>query len=78
MSSFPVPAWRCLVLASVLFLPGRSYAEEPIQAPVILFDKDGYHTHRIPSVIVTQKETLLAFARGAWGVPPTAAVSTSS
>ena len=25
MISFPVPAWRCLMLASVLFLPGRSY-----------------------------------------------------
>ena len=64
MGSFPVPAWRCLVLASVLFLPGQSYAEGPIQAPVFLSGKDGYHTHRIPSVIVTQKETLLAFCEG--------------
>ncbi len=37
----------------------------------------GYHTYRIPSLLVTPKGTLLAFCEGARPVPPTRATSIS-
>lgn len=37
---------------------------EPVQAPVFVAGKEGYHTYRIPSLIVTPKGTLLAFCEG--------------
>ncbi len=36
----------------------------PQKVNVFVSGKDGYHTYRIPSVIVTQKGTLLAFCEG--------------
>ena len=37
---------------------------EPQQADVFVSGRDGYHTYRIPSVIVTKKGTVLAFCEG--------------
>lgn len=39
-------------------------AAEPEQVDVFLSGQDGYHTYRIPSVIVTTKGTVLAFCEG--------------
>ncbi|HWG44353.1 MAG TPA: CocE/NonD family hydrolase [Gemmataceae bacterium] len=39
-------------------------ATELEQAPVFLSGRDGYHTYRIPSLLVTKKGTLLAFCEG--------------
>lgn len=51
-------AMACVVLLS----PRPSCADgEPVQAPLFVSGKDGYHTYRIPALIVTKKGTLLAF-----------------
>src|SRR5262249_329924 len=39
-------------------------AAGPEQAPVFVSGQGGYHTYRIPSLLVTQKGTLLAFCEG--------------
>ncbi len=49
-------------LLVALSVPVR--AEEPVQAPVFVSGEDGYHTYRIPSVIVSKKGTVLAFCEG--------------
>src|SRR5581483_6161084 len=48
---------------AVLFAPVLT-AAEPIQTPILVSGEGGYHTYRIPSLIVTAKGTLLAFAEG--------------
>jgi hypothetical protein len=53
-------------LAALLLLacavPARS--AEPVQSPLFVAGKDGYHTYRIPSLLVSKKGTLLAFCEG--------------
>jgi len=39
-------------------------AQEPEQIPVFVSGEGGYHTYRIPAVIVTPKGTVLAFCEG--------------
>src|SRR5262249_9081082 len=39
-------------------------AAEPEQLPVFVAGQGGYHTYRIPSVIVTKAGTVLAFCEG--------------
>ncbi len=48
----------------VLAFPTPSHAAEPVQTPVFVAGEGGYHTYRIPSVIVTSKGTVLAFCEG--------------
>jgi len=48
---------------AVLIRPSSS-AEPLLQAPVFTSGEGGYHTYRIPSLIVTAKGTLLAFCEG--------------
>src|SRR5437899_2032230 len=64
MPSITSRAWRSLLLASVFLFSGRSYSDEPVQIPIFLSGKDGFHTYRIPSLIATKKGTLLAFCEG--------------
>jgi hypothetical protein len=44
--------------------PAGSAAEPPVQADVFVSGKEGYHTFRIPALIVTSKGTLLVFGEG--------------
>src|SRR5215510_7526783 len=37
---------------------------KPRQTPVFVSGQEGYHTYRIPSLLVTKKGTLLAFCEG--------------
>jgi sialidase-1 len=53
-----------LALLALLLLPAMLRAAEPVQAPVFVAGEGGYHTYRIPSVIVTAKGTVLAFCEG--------------
>jgi sialidase-1 len=38
--------------------------DAPTQVPIFVSGKDGYHTYRIPALIVSKKGTLLAFCEG--------------
>ncbi len=54
-----------LVAVSLLLTFGSSApSAEPEQMPIFVSGKDGYHTYRIPSLLVTKKGTLLAFCEG--------------
>ncbi len=39
-------------------------ARQPKQEPVYVSGKDGYHTYRIPAIVVSKKGTVLAFCEG--------------
>ena len=41
-----------------------SAAEAPVRSDVFISGRGGYHTYRIPAVILTPKGTLLAFCEG--------------
>jgi sialidase-1 len=58
-SSFGLPliALLCAIARAVP-------AAEPVQEAVFTAGQDGYHTYRIPSVIVTKKGSVLAFCEG--------------
>ena len=51
-----------VILAFVLH--GSAVAEGPLFGDVYVGGKEGYHTYRIPALIVTKKGTLLAFCEG--------------
>jgi len=67
-------AWLCLVACTAAICPGTSQAASPAegtnhsqppqQIDVFSAGQDGYHTYRIPAVIVTGKGTVLAFCEG--------------
>ncbi|HUG90452.1 MAG TPA: sialidase family protein [Planctomycetaceae bacterium] len=50
----------CLLLCSASVLA----AAEPFRSDVFVSGTEGYHTYRIPAVVVTTKGTLLAFCEG--------------
>ena len=52
----------CLVLmGSTLVVAGESPLE---QTDVFVSGRDGYHTYRIPAIVVTKQGTVLAFCEG--------------
>lgn len=54
-----------LALASTPLATASATIEaDPIQTPIFVAGQEGYHTYRIPSVIVTKKGTVLAFCEG--------------
>jgi sialidase-1 len=46
------------------FCSGNNPQINPQQTKLFISGEDGYHTYRIPAIIVTQKGTLLAFCEG--------------
>jgi sialidase-1 len=63
-----VPRLAFLLFALPFFvLPNVARAAAPVQVPVFVSGEGGYHTYRIPSVIVTPKGTVLAFCEGRKG-----------
>jgi sialidase-1 len=55
------------VLAALMMPPSAAAAADIEQQDVFLAGKDGYHTYRIPSLIVSAKGTVLAFCEGRKG-----------
>jgi sialidase-1 len=52
-------------LTLIALSAGRLTADtEPVHTPVFTAGTDGYHTYRIPALLVTRKGTLLAFCEG--------------
>jgi sialidase-1 len=56
----------CFLVAVTVLLPGAGAqaTEEVTQASVFKAGQAGYHTYRIPALVVTTKGTLLAFCEG--------------
>jgi len=58
------PRDTSLATAVLLLAAAPALATEPEQAAVFVSGREGYHTYRIPSLLVTAKGTLLAFCEG--------------
>src|SRR5215813_2825807 len=54
----------CSRLAALAFLVAAASAQPPAQVDVFRSGEGGYHTYRIPALIVSAKGTLLAFCEG--------------
>src|SRR5438874_3788997 len=59
-----MPRTPCLLSLFLVAIPTPVRADEPTRIPVFVAGQDGYHTYRIPSVIVTTRGTVLAFCEG--------------
>ncbi|MHC4442186.1 MAG: sialidase family protein [Planctomycetota bacterium] len=65
MKNIPLTIGLVLAMVSVFLLASRLQAAQgPQQVDVFVSSRDGYHTYRIPAVIVTNKGTLLIFCEG--------------
>src|SRR5262245_3435083 len=63
-SSFVRRGWYFAAAASFLAAASLAAAAELEEQAVFTAGKDGYHTYRIPSAIVSPKGTVLAFCEG--------------
>jgi sialidase-1 len=61
---YPSPSRFTAVLFLALLAAFPVRAARLVQSAVFVSGTDGYHTYRIPSLIVTKKGTLLAFCEG--------------
>ena len=52
------------IFGCILILCGSGSAQEIKQVDVFISGTEGYHTFRIPSLLVTSKGTVLAFCEG--------------
>jgi len=61
----PVITWHAVVVAAMVTV-GVAMAEEAFvdQTETFVSGRDGYHTYRIPAMVVTTKGTVLAFCEG--------------
>src|SRR5689334_24449811 len=66
-TSLAVLVAAAIALAVALALAGKARADDPDQAAVFVAGQGGYHTYRIPSLIVTGRGTVLAFCEGRKG-----------
>ncbi|MBC8870171.1 MAG: exo-alpha-sialidase, partial [Planctomycetes bacterium] len=62
----------CCILVAIAILPAVTWGAETETGPenqidVFTSGKEGYHTFRIPAVIVSKKGTVLAFCEGRKG-----------
>jgi sialidase-1 len=57
-------AFLPIVVAAAIAVPSSTSAADPPQIDVFTAGQDGYHTFRIPALVVTQKGTLLAICEG--------------
>jgi sialidase-1 len=55
---------KTLLTAAVALIPAVLHAQAPTEVAVFTSGTDGYHTFRIPAVVVTKKGTVLAFCEG--------------
>ena len=53
-----------ITLFLILFLSSYVYGQSVCRTDVFIGGSDGYHTYRIPAVIVTPKGTVLVFCEG--------------
>ena len=53
-----------LPVVLLMFVSRAMAADAPTQTPIFVSGEEGYHTYRIPSLLVTPKGTLLAFCEG--------------
>ncbi len=60
------PAWALSCLVTVAFGQSREAmtSEAPVQTDVFVSGAEGYHTYRIPAIVLSTKGTLLAFCEG--------------
>ncbi len=58
----PIPLAAALIVLALF--AGLVLAQGPLQTDLFVSGQEGYHTFRIPALIVTKKGTLLAFAEG--------------
>jgi sialidase-1 len=59
-----VTRYPFLTISLLLAVATTTPTVEPEQLSVFVSGRDGYHTYRIPSLVVTKKGTLLAFCEG--------------
>jgi sialidase-1 len=62
MNRFLPPSLFCLLLLPTG--PAPAAEGEPVESALFVAGEKGYHTYRIPSLLVTAKGTLLAFCEG--------------
>jgi sialidase-1 len=59
-----LPSTLLAVTLWLAFIVSTAQGQEITQTPVFVAGQNGYHTYRIPSLIVTAKGTVLAFCEG--------------
>lgn len=64
MKGFARLTWTFLFVGTLALPDQLALSQQPQQTNVFVSGTDGYHTYRIPSLLVTENSTLLAFCEG--------------